>query len=85
MTSLAVSPTKLKNMAGDEGAAPSPAVSETAALLLRQSPLAPEEGFAPSPTRGNSSPAYSLAYSGMKMVEVEGLAPPLRLGVGQLP
>ena len=47
--------------------------------------MAPEEGFAPSPTRGNSSPAYSLAYSGMKMVEVEGLAPPLRLGVGQLP
>lgn len=65
-----------ENMAGDEGAAPSPAVSETAALLLRQSPLAPEEGFAPSPTRVNSSPAYSLAYSGTKMVEAEGVAPP---------
>ena len=45
--------------------------------LLRQAP--------PLHIRINSAAFYWLNYRGMKMVEVEGLAPPLRLGVGQLP
>ena len=39
----------------------------------------------PCNIRVNSAAFYWLNYRGMKMVEVEGLAPPLRLGVGQLP
>ena len=51
--------------------------------------LADESGspgrLRPCNIRVNSAAFYWLNYRGMKMVEVEGLAPPLRLGVGQLP
>jgi hypothetical protein len=51
--------------------------------------LADENGsqgrLRPCNIRVNSAAFYWLNYRGMKMVEVEGLAPPLRLGVGQLP
>jgi hypothetical protein len=71
----------------------------SASVMLRAMPacragdvtgcLADENGspgrLRPCNIRVNSAAFYWLNYRGMKMVEVEGLAPPLRLGVGQLP